>query len=518
MFGDLIGLALSLGAEDVAGWSTLERRVIRAAKPCSKIAIAKARANIGAGKDAIGDEYLSRRSSEQRRVAGATYTPASIVDAMVKWAARQGQFERIVDPGVGSGRFAVAAGRRFATARIVGLDVDPVAAVLARGHLAAAGLAERAEVRVVDYCAASLAPIEGRTLFLGNPPYVRHHGLTPAQKRRYGEAAARLGIRASKLAGLHLHFFAATAELASPGDAGAFVTAAEWLDVNYGAALRELLLGALGGRRIDRIDARAQPFPDATTTAAITCFTPGAPPTSMALRLVDRAAKLGTLSGGTRVARARLAEAPRWTPLFRRGARARGGVELGELCRVHRGQVTGANRVWIAGDRATSLPDRFLFPAVTRARELFDADDALTEGEHLRRVVDLPVDLGELSDDDRRAVKRFLRWARARGAADSYVARHRKAWWSVGLREPAPILASYMARRPPVFVRNLAGVCHINIAHGLYPREPMSSSDLDALARRLNAAASAADGRTYAGGLTKFEPKEMERIRVPGAI
>jgi hypothetical protein len=72
-----------------------------------------------------------------------------------------------------------------------------------------------------------------------------------------------------------------------------------------------------------------------------------------------------------------------------------------------------------------------------------------------------------------------------------------------------------MARRPPAFVRNLASARHINIAHGLYPREPLSPHLLDALARYLSRSTSLRDGRTYAGGLTKFEPREMERLAVP---
>jgi len=85
----------------------------------------------------------------------------------------------------------------------------------------------------------------------------------------------------------------------------------------------------------------------------------------------------------------------------------------------------------------------------------------------------------------------------------------------VRLRAPAPILASYMARRPPAFVRNLAGARHVNIAHGLYPRERLSASALDGLAAFLRRSVSQAQGRTYAGGLTKFEPGEMERLPVP---
>jgi hypothetical protein len=85
----------------------------------------------------------------------------------------------------------------------------------------------------------------------------------------------------------------------------------------------------------------------------------------------------------------------------------------------------------------------------------------------------------------------------------------------VALRAPAPILCTYMARRPPAFVRNLCGARHINIAHGLYPREEMPDALLDALAAFLRENVAQAAGRTYAGGLTKFEPKEMERIAVP---
>jgi hypothetical protein len=72
-----------------------------------------------------------------------------------------------------------------------------------------------------------------------------------------------------------------------------------------------------------------------------------------------------------------------------------------------------------------------------------------------------------------------------------------------------------MARRPPAFVRNLADARHINIAHGIYPREHMDDATLDRLASSLRGAVDLGQGRTYAGGLTKFEPREMERIPVP---
>jgi hypothetical protein len=72
-----------------------------------------------------------------------------------------------------------------------------------------------------------------------------------------------------------------------------------------------------------------------------------------------------------------------------------------------------------------------------------------------------------------------------------------------------------MARRPPAFVRNLAGARFLNIAHGLYPRDPLPPPLLDALASYLSRSVTTGQGRVYAGGLVKFEPREMERLPVP---
>ena len=184
---------------------------------------------------------------------------------------------------------------------------------------------------------------------------------------------------------------------------------------------------------------------------------------------------------------------------------------------MHRGQVTGANAVWVRESGQADVPPRFRFPAVTRARELFGAAGVLPEAASLRVVIDLPAELDELPGPERALVSAFIARAARAGAADSYIARHRRPWWRVGLTAPAPIIASYMARRPPAFVRNVAGARHLNIAHGLYPREPLPGAVLDRLAAYLRSSVALGQGRTYAGGLTKFEPGEMERLTVPWA-
>jgi hypothetical protein len=513
---DLARLAVALGARTVPEWTDAEEQLTRAAREPLPFFVALAQDAIGRGEDVLGDDFCRLFSAEERRPRGATYTPQPIIDAMLAWAASQVRPVRVVDPGAGSARFLVSAGRRFPDAELVAIEVDPLAALLARGHLAAAGLANRSCVLLRDYRSLALPPVSGPTLFLGNPPYVRHHLIGAEWKSWLVKTARKHGIEASQLAGLHAHFFLATAEHARPGDVGVLITAAEWLDVNYGRLVRELLTGALGARNIQVVEPSAEPFPGTQSTAVITGFQVGARPAMVGLRRVATLHDLGALDAEWQVRRERLEVAPRWTPLTRAAPEKREGfVELGELCRVHRGQVTGANRVWIAGDHAKGLPEAVLFPSVTKARELFAARDFLSDASALRRVIDLPVDLDVFDAAERRRIDKFLRFARSLGTDEGFIARNRKAWWSVGLRRPAPILATYMARRPPAFVRNLADARHINVAHGLYPREPLSEPVLRTLAEYLSRSVSTDHGRTYAGGLTKFEPREMERLLVP---
>ena len=471
---------------------------------------------IRGGGDPLGTAFCRIRSPEVRRRQGAVYTPTPIVRSMVAWAAAEGEPARVVDPGAGSGRFLLAAGRTFPRAELIAVESDPLAVLTLRANAAALDMADRVTVLTADYRAIDLPGIGGPTLFVGNPPYVRHHDIPPSWKDWFVDAAAACGLKASRLAGLHVHFFLKTCRLARPGDYGAFITSAEWLDVNYGDVLRKAFIDPLGGVALHVMAPTAMPFPGTDVTGAVACFRIGRASNGVRLRSIETRADLNALQGGRTVERSALAAARRWSPLLRPARRApRGHVELGELCRVHRGQVTGCNAVWIAGGYPGRLPGEFLFPAVTRARELFDAAPKRLRTDALRRVIDLPVDLDRLDDDAATQVERFLRWARRMRADTSYVARNRRAWWAVGLRKPAPLLCTYMARRPPAFVRNPHGARHLNIAHGLYPRETLSDAALNALAAWLQRHASVSAGRTYAGGLTKFEPGEIERLRIP---
>ena len=520
MSGELVivNLAVALGATATGGnLSDSEKRLASAVASLPKpeqSSVDAAREEIRSGRDPLGKMLYALRSPVERRGTGTVYTPDAIVAPMVNWVLAQNP-QRVVDAGTGSGRYLGALLRANPDLPVVAVDLDPLATIMARAT-AAALEATKARVVNADFTRLTLPPIAGMTAFIGNPPYLRHHQMTAATKQWGQRAAADLGTKLSGLAGLHAYFFLATAKLGRPGDIGCYVTSAEWLDVNYGAIVRSLLTHDLGGEQIHVIEPEAEPFEGTATTAAITQFRMGPLPKAIGFRSVPTLSQLGSLeTTGNPVARERLVESTRWSTFIRTRTQVpEGYIELGELARVHRGAVTGANGTWVSGTEVL-LPESVLYPSVTRARELFAAGSILATVSGLRNVIDIPADLDVFDVVDRKLIDAFLRQARRSKVHSGYVAKNRRAWWSVGLRKPAPILATYMARRPPAFVRNKAEARHINIAHGVYPREQMTELAMQRLADSLSSSVSVAQGRTYAGGLTKFEPREMERLPVP---
>ena len=73
-----------------------------------------------------------------------------------------------------------------------------------------------------------------------------------------------------------------------------------------------------------------------------------------------------------------------------------------------------------------------------------------------------------------------------------------------------------MARRPPAFAQNPDRLLNLNVIHGLYPTKPLDDSLLHEVVKNLNAQRERlrGQGRVYQGGLEKFEPRELEAVRV----
>jgi adenine-specific DNA-methyltransferase len=271
--------------------------MIKAPMPSPQIIRQRLSGQLALGSDPLGDLYCAEYGSRARRDEGITLTPPAVVEWMVAHAQRRGNgVVRIVDGGAGTGRFTLAAAKAFPNAEIIAVEQNCTLADILCRNVGAAGLAKRVKIVHGDFRDLALPRIEGRTLFIGNPPYVRHHGIDPASKRWYQGQMADLGVKASQLAGLHLHFFAKALTDARAGDLVFFITAAEWLEVGYGKPLRDLILAKTSVAEVTLLDREAQVFDDAMTTSTLTLLEVGAPSDGISFRAADSIESLTQLN------------------------------------------------------------------------------------------------------------------------------------------------------------------------------------------------------------------------------
>lgn len=518
----LLRSARQLGALNTGGplsdKETLVTSVAESLDPIENERIEALRSNILNGEDPLGTAYAGLRDTRSRRRAGLFYTDPQIVRPMVSWVLGHGP-SRVVDAGCGSGRFSMAVAMNQLDLPILAIDTDPIATVLCRANLAVIGATN---VRVLndDFTHAKITSAKGKTAFVGNPPYVRHHELT-SQHKKWVEAASReLGCRTSKLAGLHVYFFLATALRARAGDIGCYITSAEWLDTNYGTGIRELMLSVLGLESFHLFGQESVPFPEAMTTAVVTCFEVGRNAKTVRFRKVSSARKLEGFSGGRSLPTSKLAAASQWRSFFHKSSSKNGNglVRLGDFATVHRGVVTGRNRFYVmsrgeAEDRGLS---NFVRPVLTSAQDVLQSRGVI-HASAVNKVVLAPERNVALELADSAPLLLYLEEGERLGVPSTYICSHRRPWWYIGARQPPPIVSTYMARQAPAFALNPDGLLILNVIHGIYPKEPLDPAALEQLVGILNSARETFrwSGRLYHGGLQKLEPREMEALLVP---
>lgn len=454
---------------------------------------------------------------------------------MVRWATAH-RPRRILDPALGPGVFVhavdslYAAGHLPASATVDACEIDPrmIAVFEASRGDAGADAAASPRSRTRTRRSPSLRVHAGDFLhaalpadfdaIICNPPYVRHHELRyPADM--LGAFDRQIGGRLSRFTNLYALFLLRIWSLLGPGGRAAVITPAEWLNADFGVALKDYLLRENALDALLQFDPAAAIFDGVLTTAAITLLRRGrAADERIAFQRVRSLDDLDA-ANPTAFARTELDPRQKWSPLFLAGRTKsrRGEVPLGQLARCVRGIATGANNYFVLrpSDLARwGIDRRDVCPCITKATQV--RNDRLTRD-----------DVRRLEADDQRlfllmprrplsaAVERYLDHGRRAGIDRRYLPSHRPVWYLPERRDPAPIWVNVFARGGFRFVRNEAGVLHLTAFHAIYPRDGVDPDRLHAaLQRAASDGAMHAQQRHYAAGLQKLEPRDVERIPI----
>lgn len=481
------------------------------------------------------------KAPEERNRLGQFATPNSLAVEIAGyslqiWGDRPGSV-RFLDPSIGTASFYSAIRQIFPPPLIgsaSGIEIDPPFAEAAIRLWGPMGL----DVTAADFTRLDPPPIGRRfNLILANPPYVRHHHLDPEEKRRLkGLVGRRVGIDISGLAGFYAYFMLLGDAWLEENGISIWLIPSEFMDVNYGAAIRSYLTDRVRLLHIHRFSPADVQFGDALVTSAVVVFEKS-PPTEMHAARMSFGGPLRAPETSEFVPLSDLRTAKKWTNYPRRSPATTdeigSAVTLGDLFSIRRGIATGSNEFFIIPREVAEcmgLPRRFLRPILPSPRHLSatiieaDVDGYPTVGRPMS-LLDCDRPESEVRRDYP-TLWAYLEEGIKKGVDRGYLASRRTPWYAQERREPSPFVCTYMGRRrgersPFRIMRNESQAVAANVYLMLYPKfilkreldaNPGLYSAVFEILRAIDPDRFIDEGRVYGGGLHKVEPKELARL------
>lgn len=208
-------------------------------------------------------------SIDDRHRYGQHYTPPNVAQLLAAFAVQSPE-DLVLDPSCGDGRLLQAAmdaknwlrasrswkqrsndSRQDACcprSSLFGVERSTSAARVARRTGASIAVSDFFDIQPhAEPGGFPNRPFDG---IIGNPPYIRHEIVGSKHKLKIQDALLgdRLGApdviwpQWSGRSDIYVYFFAHSIRFLRPGGRLVFITASSWLDVGYGAALREFLV------------------------------------------------------------------------------------------------------------------------------------------------------------------------------------------------------------------------------------------------------------------------------------
>lgn len=482
------------------------------------------------------NQTLPRSGTEREtlRKKGQFWTPDWVAEFMVAYVL-QDKPKQLLDPALGEGVFFRTA-KRYAESHgfeidLFGREVDPD--ILARARQSGLDESDLRQVELRDFVLDP--PSVKFPAIIVNPPYIRHHRLSSAQKKVLGDfARTATGRNIDGRAGLHVYFLIRALLTLSPGGRLCYIVSADICEGVFAQALWQWIASRYRLDAVITFSPEATPFPDIDTNAVVFCLKNEKPDKHfqwIRCQRQDSTELISFFSESKRhkyttieVHKRSLTEAL-LTGLSRSPLHAvNDRYTLGDFATVMRGVVTGDNDFFfmtLKRAKEQGIPESLLVKAVGRVRDIEGENFSLQDIERLEsrgRPTRLLYVNGLSFDQLPSPVQAYLKEGERRALNKKSLIRTRSPWYRMETRKIPPILFAYLGRRNARFIRNTAGAVPLTCFLCVYPRRT-DDKFIDRLWRVLSHPQTIGNlrkvGKSYGGDAIKVEPRALERLPLP---
>ena len=485
-------------------------------------------------KEIQADTKNSKPRSLRNRL-GQYPTPPELAFEIVKYLKKiiPKNFPKIRfgDPSLGTGTFFYALQQTFDDNRIkdsIGVEMDSEIAVSTDKRLSEFGL------QVINDDFFNLKNLPKRNLIISNPPYIRHHYLDAKKKLELrGLINKQLGINVSGYSSLNVYFILQSHMWMEENAYSVWLVPSEFMEVNYGLALRKYLIERVSPIVVHRFDSLDVQFEGVMVTSAVIILKNKKPKNNHKITF-SYGGSLINPKKSEQIPISELSEMSKWPKDFGQiTLKEKSQYTLSDLFEIKRGIATGANDffiITIEKASALKLPKKYLKPILPNAKKLLidvihKFHDGYPDTEPKLCVIDC--DLPEF-DVKKKYPKLwdYLLSGIKLNINERTLTKSRKPWYKQEVRKPSPYLCTYMGRndgekKPVRFILNYSDAIATNSYLLLYPKEklaklienkPQLKLDIFYILKDISSETLLNSGRLYGKGLFKIEPNELKSL------
>ena len=372
-----------------------------------------------------------------------------------------------------------------------------------------------------------------------NPPFMRHQRISTSRKKKLARDVRKTsGFNVQRTSDLYVYFMLHAIQFLRDGGRMAFLCPTQYMETDYGEALRDYLARHLRIHAIIIFDENQRVFPNSLSTASLILFEKSKlfkNAKTNVIHIEELPSNVNFLKdGSTKVIRSGVSrkvdqaslESGKWTTQDTFHIREQPGfLALGDLMEVKRGIATGANKFFALSEprrRELGIALKYVRPIIAKAT--FSPRTRFGRGDWRRLQANGAavwlLNCGDFNPDTLAApLRTYLRKGRRLHLHERYLLERRNPWYAQEVRKPPAVLFTYMSNGNPRFILNATGCIPLNNLHCLYPKKHMRTMEVKALLAFLNSDFVRTRlrhfGRRYGNGLLKLEPRELNLIPVP---